>query len=414
MENPLQRRRFLGAVSGGLAVGVAGCVSGDDDSDGDTGDDGDDDTGDNDGGGESDGSPDEGLAYAFGPDRIAIIDPADGEVVDEITEGIDGASWGDPRITSDLSQIFAIDDALNRVVVVDTADREVIAEIGIGPGATHMYHPNDDEMWAHADDEGTFYVIDTSEHDVTETVESGLDAEGHGKLLYHEDLGSTGYATNVNDPGLPIIGLDDYERTDFVEFADEGGTHYKAYGPQNGLAYAEFGDETVVVDVDTDDVVDRLDFAGGMYLTPDEALLGVLDGDTVRFLDVTDEESAEVGSVEVEGGPDALRYHETDGTIYGFTANTMNDDCAVIDLDAFEVVETLDVGAIERPEDAPFLHRSGVAGDGYFLTPAEADGTVAVVDAVAHELIGHVEVEEGVDTVQLVGDSGVGYTGRIR
>ena len=417
MEKSLQRRRFLGAVSGGLAVGVAGCVGGDDDSaDDDAGDDdpadgGDDGTG---GDGEGDESPDEGLAYAFGPDRIAIIDPADGEVVDEITEGIDDASWGDPRITTDLTQIFAIDDALNRVVVIDTAAREVIAEVGIGPGATHMYHPNDEEMWAHADDDGTFYVIDVDAHEVVETVESGLEAEGHGKLLYHEDLGTTGYATNVNDPGLPVIDLDAYERTDFVEFGDEGGTHYKAYGPQNGLAYAEFGDETVVVDVDADDVVDRLDFAGGMYLTPDEALLGVLDGDTIRFLDVTDEESEEVGSVDVEGGPDALRFHEEGGTTYGFTANTMNDDCAVIDLEDFGVVETLDVGAIERPEDAPFLHRSGVAGDGYFLTPAEADGTVAVVDMAAHELIAHVEVEDGVDTVQFVGDSGVGYTGRIR
>lgn len=407
MTRSIDRRRFVQVLSAGAAVGVAGCLGGDDDSD-----DGTDDEEEN----GDDGEGSDGLAYAFAPNTIAIIDPAEGEVVDEITDDIDDNGWGDTRITADYGEIYAIEESLDQVLVIDTEAREIVSEVDIGPGATHMYHPNDDEMWVHADDEGTFYVIDTDDHTVIETVESGLEAEGHGKLLYHENLGSMGYATNVNDPGAPVIDLANYERSDFIEFDDEDqGTHYKAYSPQTGLAYFEYGDVTVVVDTADDEVVDELEFAGGMYLTPDEEILGVLDGDQVRFLDATSEDSEELGIVDVGEGPDALRYYEDDdGALYAYTAHTMTDEASVIDVDELEVVETLEVGDIERPEGAHHLHRSAVAGDEYFFTPAEADGFVAVVDMAEQELIDHVEVEAGVDTVQYVGDSGVGYTGKLR
>ena len=424
MVRVTSRRAVLGSVGTVVTVGAAGCLGDDDDEDGDDhtdhGDHADHDHGDDEDDGDDSGNDNdvptgEGVVYAFAPNTIAVIDPDEGEVVAEITEGIDDESWGDPQITHDFSQVFVIRESPSQVLAIDTASHEVVAEIDIGPGPTHMYHPNDQEIWAHADDEGTFYVIDVESHDVVATVEAGLDAEGHGKLLYHEDFGDTGYATNVNDPGLPVLDMSAYERSDFIEFGEEGGTHYKAYSPQTGLIYGEFGDVTPVVDTESHDIVDELDFAGGMYLTPDDQLMGFLDGDTVRFVDVTDTDHEEVGSVEVEGGPDALRYHEADdGTIYAFTANTHSDQASVIDLDAFEVVAEIEVGHIIRPEDAPFLHRSGVAAEGLFVTPAEEDGFVALVDMEEHSLLGHVEVEEGVDTVQIIGDSGTGYTGRVR
>ena len=418
MEYVSDRRRFIRWGAAGLAVGLAGCLGDGDDEgepsgDDDTGNGGDTGNGD-DGNGEAE--IDEGALYAFAPNTIAVIDPDEGEVIEEITDGLSDEEWGDPQIAHDHSQLFVVRESPSQVLVIDTATHEIVSEVDIGPDPTHMYHPTDDEIWAHSDDEGTFYVIDSKSHDVIEIVESGLDAEGHGKLLYHEDLGGVGYATNVNDPGLPVMDLDAYERTDFVEFGEEGGTHYKAYGPQNGLVYGEFGDETVVVDSETDEVVDRLDFSGGMYLGPGEDLLGVLDGDTIRFLDVTDDEHEEVGTVELEdAGPDALRYHEAeDGTLYAITANTMNDRAPVIDVDEFEVVDELDVGDIVRPEGAPFLHRTGVIHDGQFATPADDGGTVSIVDVERREVVAEVEIEEGVDTVQFVGDSGTGYTGRIR
>ncbi|ELY40045.1 beta-propeller fold lactonase family protein [Natronorubrum tibetense] len=409
MKVLLDRRRFVQGVAGSSAIALAGCLGGDDSGD-DNG------NGDESNGDESNDEESEGFIYAFAPNTIAIIDPAEGAVVDEITDGLEDEGWGDPRITADYSEIYVIRDSPSQVLVIDTEAREIVDEVDIGPDPTHMYHPNDDEMWVHSDDEGTFYVIDTDSHHVTEIVESGLENEGHGKLLYHEDFGEMGYATNVNDPAALIIDLEAYERTDYIELENEDeGTHYKAYASETGLAYFEHGDETAVVDTETDEVVDYLDFAGGMYLSPDEEVLGVLDGNSIRFLDATSDESEEYGAVNVDEGPDALRYHEADdGTLYAFTAHTQTDQASIIDVDALEIVETVDIGDIIRPEGAPFLHRSGVAGGGYFISPADDDGIVAIVDMEAQELVDHVEVEEGVDTVQFVGDSGGGYSGNLR
>ncbi|ELZ04544.1 hypothetical protein [Natrialba aegyptia] len=401
MDASIDRRRLVQGLSGSFVVGLAGCLGGDEDED-DPAENGDTDEN----GSAEDGSA--GLAYAFGSETIALIDPSEGEVVDEITDGVDGYTYGDAVLTNDGSYLYVIEDSLSQVLVIDTASREIVAEVAMGPGGTHMYHPNDEEMWAHSDDEGTFYVIDTSSHEVVETVEAGLDGEGHGKLLYHEDFGSTGYATNVNDAAAHVIDMDAYERVDSIELGDEGGTHYKAYSPQTGLAYFERSGgvgTTAVVDTETNEVVDELEFSGGLYLTPDEERLGNIGENEIRLLDATSETTDEIGSVTVEGGPDALEYYEADDTLYGFTANTMTPEAAVIDLDDLSVVDHIDAGSIERPEDAHHLHRSAVSGDGYFFTPADADGTVAVIDMANRELIEHVPVEEGVDTVQYVPES---------
>ncbi|MFC4438936.1 MULTISPECIES: beta-propeller fold lactonase family protein [Natrialbaceae] len=402
MNRRVKRRRFVQVLGGGLTVGVAGCT-GDDDDDDEGHDDHDHDEDDETDGESGEGS--EGLAYAFGPNTIALIDPSEGEVVDEITDGVDGYEYGDAVVTNDGTQLFVIEETLGQVLVIDLEAREIAAEVAMGPDGTHMYHPNDDEMWAHSDAEGTFYVIDTAEHEVIETVDAGLEGEGHGKLLYHQDFGDVGYGTNVNDPTAHVIDLNEYERTDSIELGEEGGTHYKVYSPQNGLAYFEYEDVTPVIDVESDEVVDELDVAGGMYLTPDEERLGIVADDEIHFFDATSDDTEEVGSVAVEGGPDALEYYEGEDGIYGFTANTMDSDTVVIDVDDLEEVDRIDAGDIERPEDAQHLHRSGVSGDGYFFTPAEADGTVAVIDMAERELIEHVPVEDGVDTVQYVPES---------
>ena len=422
MTQFLTRRESLqgGAILGGGLL--AGCL-GDDDADDDgqipeTDDDTDNDPSDDDDTDDQETPGSEGMVYAFGPSRIAVIDPTEGEIVDEITDGIDDDSWGDTQIVSDYSAIYAIRESPSQVVVIDTASRSIAAEIDIGPGPTHVYHPNEEEIWAHGDDEGAFYVIDTALHEVAEIVQSGMDDEGHGKLLYHSDFGDTGYATNVNDPGLPVIDLAAYERTDFIELTDEGGTHYKAYSPENGCLYAELSgpNETAVLDPDTHDTIDTLPYAGGMYLSPDESTMAFIDGDDVIFINVTDTEHEELASVSIEGGgPDVVRYDEAgDGTLYAFTANTMDNKAAVIDVDAGQVIDELDVGDIVRPEDAHHLHRSGVSGDQYFITPADADATVTIIDMSEQAVAATVAVEEGVDTVQYVGDSGTGYSGKLR
>ena len=383
--------------------------NGDTEDDADAVDDGDDTNADEDDEAEAVGS--EGLLYAFAPDTIAVVDPEEGEVVEEL-DGLDGAEWGDPRITQDHSQIFVNEQTAAQVVVVDTEAREIAGEVDVGPDPTHVYNPVEGEIWSHSDAEGSFYVIDTESLEVIDIVEAGLEGEGHGKLLAHPDLDPKAYAMNVVSAAGLVIDLEAHERTEEFELEGEGGTHYKAYAPQTGLAYFErSGDPggTAVIDTGEDEVVDTLDFGGGMYLSPNEELLGVLDGETIHFIDATSEESEVTETIEVDGEPAALRYHEGEDGLIGFTANAETPDVSVLDLESFEEVDRIETGEVEGE------YRAGVTGGGYFITTADADGTVATVEMDSQEL-SEIEVAEGVDTVQYVGDedeetSGVGYTG---
>ena len=397
MDDSVERRSVIGAAGGLAITSLAGCLGNGSD---DAADDSDNDSN----GDEPDAIGSDGLVYAFAPDRVSILDPAEGEVVDEITDEFDGESWADPQITHDYGQIFVVEESLSQVHVIDTETRTHETAIDVGPGINHIYHPVDDEIWVHADDEGAFYVIDVDALEVSEIVESGLDGEGHGKLLYHEAMGDTGYATNVNDPGIPVIDLEAYERTEFVEFGEAGGTHYKAYGPRNGLAYVEYVGGTTVVDTETVDIVDELDFTGGMFLSPGEDRLAIVD-DEVYFVDVTSENSDVLGSLAIDGGPSTVRFEPEGET--AFVANAESDDVVVIDVEELEEVDRLEAGEIDG------RNRMAVSGDDYFITPADADESVAVIDMTAQH-VELIEVGGSVDTVQYVGDSGTGYTGRYR
>ena len=70
-----------------------------------------------------------------------------------------------------------------------------------------------------------------------------------------------------------------------------------------------------------------------------------------------------------------------------------------------------DVTLESELEEIDGRRRAGVVGDGIFVTPADASATVAIVDMETRDVT-EVDVETGVDTVQYVGDSGMGYSSR--
>lgn len=415
----VRRRRFLASVGSGATVLATGC----------TGDDGDDDasaanagaadtpepteTASNDTPAEAPGS--EGLLYAFAPDRAVIADPESGEIVEDITDAMDpdleDASWGDARQISDGSRLFVVEATGNRLGVIDLERREFLEWIGIGGGTTHAFNPVEGEIWAHADDEGRLYVVDTEALEVIEVVQSGLEVAGHGKLITHEDVFPTAFTTNTNDSFGHVVDLEAYERVDSMSVGEEGGTHYAMYAPENGLVYFERsgGDDMPYFDAETYEEVGRLDVDGGLSITPDREKLGIWDGDTVYFVDATNREGEILGSVELEGrGPDDLDYFESDGTLYAYTANTTSDEVSVIDVDEMTVVGHVPAGAIAQA--GGFLHRSGEYGGGYYFTTSGADGTVPVIDAPERELLHEMDVSEGVDTLRYVdGDAGAWY-----
>ncbi|WP_049927271.1 YncE family protein [Halopiger goleimassiliensis] len=427
MDRPVNRRRFVQAATGSLAIGLAGCMddneedetdsepattgsNGGDESEGnetDTDPSSDDDSGD-----DSTGEGSEGLLYAFAPDRAVLIDPEAGEIVTDLDAELSDADWGDARLTHDERKLFAVESGNNRVGVVDTDARAFVDWVDVGPGATHAFHPVDDEIWVHADAEGRFYVIGVDSHEVEHVVQSGFDVSGHGKLIHHDEIYPTAYATNTDDSALHVIDLEAHERPDSIEaVGDEGGTHYAMYAPENGLVYVERsgGDDMPVVDPATDEVVDRLDINGGLSIGPNLERLAVWEGDQVHFIDATDEDSEILGTLDLEGrGPDDVDYFEEDGTLYAIVANTTSSEVSVVNVDDLEIVAHVAAGSISR--DGEHLHRSGTLADGNYFTTSGADGTVPIIDVGARELRHEVEVSEGVDTLAYVGDgSGAWY-----
>lgn len=410
------RRRFVRAVGLGATAGLAGCTSLSDSPDEPTTtrtttEDGatTDPTGVETTAGEADGTggdvPTENVVYAFAPDGIAVVDPEAGEVVAEVPGDFEEVSWGDALASSDGRRLFVNDGTNARVVVVDTQAHAMETGIDVGPDPVHMYNPRDGEFWTHSDEEGAFYVVDAAENAVTDLMVAALEDTGHGKLAYHPDLGSKAYATNTNDPGVHVLDVESREATGFVELDGVSGTHAQRYNPSNGLAYFEtIGERARIVAVDPADdaVVTSLDFTGHLYNTPDGERLVVTDKgeNLVHVVDAATNEVEE--SIPVEGGPDKIYFHEHDGTTYGFTANTLTPDTAVIDFDELAVVERVPAGDIARPEGAQFFHRGGLTADGWFVTPASGDGVVSIVDADALERHAAVPVP-GVETVAYVG-----------
>ena len=347
------------------------------------------------------------VLYAFAPGKITVIEPETTTVIKEITAGLEGSAWNDAVTTADNRLIFANDSSNSRVHVIDTEKQEIIKQVEVGDRPVHMFNPlRGDEMWTHSDAEGAFYVVNIETLETTGRVVAALDNTGHGKLRFHSSLGKKAYATNTNDPAVFVIDMEKKEVTKTIEVGDgKPGTHGKAYSPHSRHAYFEctgFG-KTAVVDTTTDTIVKYLDVQGQLFESPDETLIVVMDQrhDEVHVIDAT-KGSKIIASISVAGGPDQICFHEQEGRLYGFTASTLSPDCAVIDFQEMQVIKRVAAGDIKRHEGTPFSHRGGEIGGGFFFTPAEGDGVVAIIDVESRTLHAAVRVE-GTTKVAYVG-----------
>jgi YVTN family beta-propeller protein len=350
------------------------------------------------------------VLYAFAPEKIAVIEPKSASIVKTISTGLVGVEWADPILSPDGRLVFVNDRANAKVIVIDAEEHEVIKKIPVGPRPVHIYNPlHGNEIWTHSDEEGAFYVIDTNSIEVTSRVVAALNNTGHGKLRYHETLGNKAYATNSNDPAVFVINLQNKSVTKTIKLCETeegtGGTHGKAYSPYSKHAYFECSrtGKTAVLDTTTDTLVKYLDGSGQLFETPDERFVVIMDkrNSKVHVIDAT-RGSEIIASIPVEGGADKIYFHEKDGRLYGFTANTLTPDSAVIDFQEMKVVKRIAAGDIERPEGAAFLHRGGDSGGGFFFTEASGDGVVAIIDVESQTLHAAVPLKK-VDHVMYVG-----------
>ena len=407
MTTDFDRRRLFLALGGALGAGFAGCL-GDDDDDGETDPDdhddhdghGTDDTGDDTGDDPDDATGSDGLAYAFLPDSIVVFDPESGDVEAERAISPGNRNWGDVRLTPDRETLLAVDGSLDQVAIVDANSRDVREWVDVGAGPVHAFLPTPTELWAHADDEGTFYVVDVDEGSVTDTVEASRTGEGHGKLVHHDDFDPDVWATNVTDPAAIRIDTEESEVTEYVELADVGGTHYVDYCSENGLLYVEVqGEHTAVLDPETGDEVDRLDAVGGLATSPDGDVLGIWTDDAVTFYDATSEDSPELSSASIDdGGPDGIEFVTVEERLLAFVPTV--DGLSIVDVAAGAVTASLSAGAFD--DDAPFASRHVDSGDGMVFLTADVDGTVAVIDPADESITHEVSVGEGVERVKYV------------
>ncbi|MBM3895919.1 MAG: hypothetical protein FJ359_05740 [Thaumarchaeota archaeon] len=333
----------------------------------------------------------EGMLYVFADGKIAIIDPHSGEIVKELTDGLENVSWADPILTPDGKHVLVNDRDNAQVIVIDTHEQEIIKRIDVGPRPVHIYNPNHgNEIWTHSDTEGAFYVIDAKTLEVTDVVVAAKNETlgGHGKLIYSEALGSKSAATNTKDNGIHLIDRDSKKAYGFVETCVNGGTHGKAFSAASNHMYIECGGDrkTVVVDAETDTVVTTIDGSGQIFEIPEKDLIVIVAKKNNQLIVVDATTDEVVATIPVEGGPDKLLFYKNNEKIYGFTANTLSPDTAVIDFDTMQVVKTIPAGDIARPEGALFYHRGGDIGDKFFFTPADGDNLVSIIDAENLEL----------------------------
>ena len=344
------------------------------------------------------------FVLAFAPNRIAVIDPKEARVVKDIPTNQTEAEYVEARFDSKERLLFVVDRANAQIVVVDTEKLEAVKTIDVGQRPVHIYNPfKKDEIWVHADGEGTWYVIDGKTLEVTAKIAKPFANPGHGKLLYHKDLGTKAYVTDVNNTTITVIDLEQKSVIKTFELCEgKPGTHYAVYSTVTKRAYFEcFGiGKTAIVDPTTDTVLGYLEGSGSTKILEKEKLLLIMQkrNNQLTIVDLAQQETVK-GTIPIEGGPDQIYVVKQDGKLLGFVTTTLTPEVVIVDLDAMKVVKRVAAGDIERPEGARTLHRGGVIGHDYFYTPASADGVVAIIDIKRQTLHAAVPVAKGVRTV---------------
>lgn len=384
--------QVLGA---GAVVGLAGCLGGNSDDEGNEPPDESDDDHDDSGETAADEPGSEGIAYVFTPDTVALVDVEAGEMTAELSVQPGGRDWGDVRRCETTSTLFAVDSSLDQVVAVDLDQRELLDPVDVGSSPIHAYLAHEGELWVHADGEGRFYVIETDTRDVVAEVEAGLDGSGHGKLVHHESLSPYAYATNVNDPVVAVLDVEERARVDEIELDQVGGTHYIEYTAGSERLYVEYqGIETAVIDPEEREVVDGLDLVGGMATDTNRELLALWGGDELQIIDGTDTDSGTLGRVTFEGeSPDSVEFAKAEGEPLLYVTGSDTDFATIVESDGTLVEEvTLGDSVDDRAVDS---------SEGYYLA-AGTETTLTVVSTDSQERQHEVDIGESIDAIRYV------------
>ncbi|MGQ0536170.1 MAG: hypothetical protein ACT4PT_08865 [Methanobacteriota archaeon] len=328
-----------------------------------------------------------GLLWAFSPYQIAVYNPLVSEPVHRIP--VDNLSFGDAVVTADGSKVLVNEQTKSEVLVIDTASRAIVKNVPVGQRPVHIYNPRfGNEVWTHADGDGTFYVIDTASLNVTHRVPASANATGptgHGKLLWAPELGNKAYATNTGDAAVHVIDLAAHRATGTIPTCQ--GTHGTSYARRTGFAFFACGgpQKVSVVDTRTDSFVKDLTGGGQVWPGAHEPIMfhnetrmlsSHRNGTTI--IDVATNEV--VGLVNLTGFGHMEFHHTADGKVYAFTPANDLPIVHVIDVAAGTVARSIYTGFLEPAHAAGQHGTSILATERYVIVARETDGVISVIE----------------------------------
>ena len=332
-------------------------------------------------------------------DNFSVVDEFTVEEISAITALEDengngeGAAWGDAVVSNDGSRIFVNARNADKVVVIDTATHEVETSLDVGDRPVHSF-VYEDEIWVHADGDGSFNVIDQETLEVSEAIDANTVGTGHGKLLLSEELGADTYVTNTAEPAVFPIDLETKEVGEPIEIGGgnpELGTHDKGYDPATGLAFFQLTEDAgfSFIDAETNEVVlDRVPILGRVAHTPDDEYILILNAEAekndIGIWDTTsdihtqpkfDSEVTIGGEVSVNG----TEFYQDGEDWEAWIPQTEGDNVAVLNLKNNEV-ELIDVGDLTVPESARHFSRVGEIDNEHFFTYSDEGGVKIDLD----------------------------------
>ena len=230
--------------------------------------------------------------------------------------------------------------------------------------------------------------------------------------------GDVGYVTHLFNPGLHQLDLRSKTYKSFINVSSYGctGTLYFAYSSVNKHAFFECrgsANELLEIDVASDKVVKKWNMRGVPYASPDGHYIvalhtirnetsNVLVESKVYVLKISDKNSNGFlyPEIKVPGGVSKLAFGEKpeqQNSFSVFISLIYSDKIAVIDLDLLSSANSNGkltyIEGVGSVTSAPGMHAVGrpiVYGDGWIVSPATANSTLAIINAKTRVLHGMV------------------------
>jgi YVTN family beta-propeller protein len=349
---------------------------------------------------------------------------------EESTEGTEVNSNGDEEevteeATSFTYEVWVADQGTNEIHIIDSATHEIIETIDFNDvgDKPHMLVFDDEGDYAYVANmgSGTVSVIRAEDREVLTTLETG---EGAHAAIPSPD-GERVLVANVPARSLSDISVDKENEEFVVEreldlSAVEALQNEEEFPNQNPICLAFTADGKkayvtlgggglVVVDVDELDVIQSFGKSQvgahgcGTILSPDGKYMFANSGSTeLAEYYVFDTETDELIFTGETGGIDAHGVRITKDGKHLWMVNRITDDAAIIDVETFEVVDTINfVG------DAPDLVTFSPDGSLFYVTlrgPEPATGTHDMAGETPGVSIIDVETKTKIDLIELTGD----------